>query len=153
MNKKLTTLTAVIVLGTVAYGAESAMAGDMEQAQEYRQGVMNVFRWNIKAMSGMMKGKRPYDAKAFAGYANDLAKATTLDLMPGFPEDSDSGDDTDARPDIWLDFDDFKQKFEDLRSASRNLSEVAAGGDKTAMGEALDRAGKACKACHDKYKD
>jgi cytochrome c556 len=152
MNKKLTTIISAIMLGMAAYGLRSAVAGEMEQAQEYRQGVMNVLRWNMKAMSDMMKGKRPYDAKAFAAYANDLAKAATLNLMPGFPEESDSGD-TDARPDIWLDFDDFKQKFVDLRAASRSLSEIAAGGDKAAMGKALGKTGKACKACHDKYKD
>lgn len=152
MKKRLTAIFSVFMLGLTAAGIQTAAAGEMEQAQEYRQGVMNVFRWNMKAMSDMMKGKRPYDAKAFAGHASDLAKATSLDLMPGFPEDSDSGD-TDARPDIWLDFDDFKQKFENLRTASRSLDEVAAGGDKTAMDEALGKTGKACKACHDKFKD
>ena len=152
MNKKLTTTVSAMVLATAVYTNRPAVAGEMEQAQEYRQGVMNVFRWNMKSMSDMMKGKRPYDGEAFAGYADDLAKAATLDLMPGFPEESDSGD-TDARPDIWLDFDDFKQKFQDLRKASRSLSETAAGGDKAAMGEALGKTGKACKACHDKFKD
>lgn len=153
MNNKQMTMVGLCLLGVTAGAVQSASADEMEDAQEYRQGVMNVFRWNMKAMSGMMKGKRPYDARAFAGYADDLAKATTLDLIPGFPEDSDSGDDTDARPDIWLDFDDFKQKFENLRAAGKALSEAAAGGDKKAMGEALGKTGKACKACHDKYKD
>ncbi|MEJ2592383.1 MAG: cytochrome c [Candidatus Thiodiazotropha sp.] len=152
MNKTLTAFVSAGLLGLALGSVQSAFAGEMEQAQEYRQGIMNVFRWNMKAMSDMMKGKRPYDAKAFAGYASDLAKAASLDLMPGFPEESDSGD-TDARADIWLDFADFKQKFEDLRSASRSLDEIAAGGDKAAMGEALGKTGKACKACHDKYKD
>jgi cytochrome c556 len=152
MNKNLITIVSVIMLGVAAYGVRSAVAGETEQAQEYRQGVMNVFRWNMKAMSDMMKGKRPYDAKAFAVHANDLARAATLDLMPGFPEDSDGGD-SDARPEIWLDFADFKQKYEDLRSASGALSKIAADGDKAAMGEALGKTGKTCKACHDNYKD
>jgi cytochrome c556 len=152
MKMRLTTIATLCVLGMTASAIEPAGAGEMEQAQEYRQGVMNVFRWNMKAMSDMMKGKRPYDAKAFAGYASDLAKAASLDLMPGFPEESDSGE-TDARPDIWLDFEDFKQKFEHLQATSRSLEEIAASGDKTAMGDALGKTGKACKACHDKYKD
>ncbi|MCU7811136.1 MAG: cytochrome c [Candidatus Thiodiazotropha sp. (ex Notomyrtea botanica)] len=129
-----------------------AQAGELERALEYRQGVMNVLGWNMKSMGNMMKGKQPYDAEAFAVHAGDLAKAATLDVLPGFPEDSDEGE-TDARAEIWLDFDDFKQKLEDLRHASQALSEAAVGGDKAAMGDALGKTGKACKACHDGYKN
>jgi cytochrome c556 len=132
--------------------AHSTSAGELERALDYRQGVMNVLSWNMKAMGAMMKGKKPYDAAAFARHADDLSKAASLDVIAGFPADSDQGE-TDARPDIWLDFEDFTQKMEDLRSASQALSKVAAGGDKAAMGEALSKTGKTCKACHDSYKD
>jgi len=142
-------LTLVLLLGGVA---ASTQAGEMERAQAYRQGVMNVLRWNMKAMSDMMKGKTPYDAGAFARHAEDLAKAASLDLLAGFPEDSDSGD-TDARPDIWLDFEGFTRKLRDLREASQSLRELSAAGDKAAMGNALGKTGKTCKACHDTYKD
>ena len=145
----LVLLSAVIGSGV---GAQSALAGDLERALEYRQGVMNVYGWNMKAMSDMMKGNKPYDAKVFARHAGDLANAATLDVLAGFPPESDQGE-TDARPDIWFDFDDFTQKLDDLRSASRNLSQVAAGGDKAAVGDALGKTGKTCKACHDSYKD
>jgi cytochrome c556 len=40
-------------------GTHIAFAGELERALEYRQGVMNVFSWNMKAMSAMMKGKKP----------------------------------------------------------------------------------------------
>lgn len=142
-------LALVLLLGGVTAATQ---AGEMERAQEYRQGVMNVLRWNMKAMSDMMKGKTPYDADAFARHAEDLAKAASLDLLAGFPEDSDSGD-TDARPDIWLDFEGFTRKLQDLREASQRLRELSAAGDKAAMGSALGKTGKTCKACHDNYRD
>jgi len=147
-----TAVMAAMILSISCLGSGVSQAGDVERAQEYRQGVMNVFSWNMKAMSDMLKGKSAYDGAAFASHANDLARATSLDLLPGFPEDSDSGE-TDARPDIWLNFEDFTQKLEDLRSAALALSKVAISGDKAAMGEALGKTGKACKACHDNYKD
>jgi cytochrome c556 len=81
-----------------------------------------------------------------------LAKAASLDLLAGFPADSDQGE-TDALPDIWLDFEGFTQKLEALRKASRSLSEAAAGGDKEAMGDALGKTGKSCKGCHDSFKN
>jgi len=133
-------------------GAQTAVAGDQERILDYRQGVMDVFSWNMKAMGAMMKGEAPYDQALFARHASDLAKATSLDVLAGFPPDSDQGE-TDARPDIWLDFEDFKQKLENLRQASQSLNEVAAAGDKAAMGEALGKTGKQCKACHESYKD
>ena len=131
---------------------QNLSAGEVERALEYRQGLMNVFSWNMKAMGAMLKGEQPYDEKAFAQHADDLATASSLDLLAGFPEDSDKGE-TDALPDIWLDFEGFSQKFDDLRSASRKLSEVAATGDKAAMGEAFGKTGKTCKGCHDSFKN
>ena len=140
---------ALILFGA---GMGPALAGELERALDYRQGVMNVFSWNMKAMGAMMKGKKRYDAVAFTRYADDLAKAAALDLLPGFPADSDQGE-SDARPDIWFDFEDFSQKLEDMRSATQALRAAAGSGDKTALGDAWSKTGKSCKACHDSYRD
>lgn len=133
-------------------GIESATAGELERALDYRQGVMNVFNWNMKSMGDMMKGKKPYDPAVFARRVDDLAKAASLDLLAGFPPDSDQGE-TDARPDIWFDFEDFSQKLTDLRDASQVLRKAVASGDKAAIDDALGKTGKRCKACHESYKD
>ncbi|MEJ2455727.1 MAG: cytochrome c [Candidatus Thiodiazotropha sp.] len=143
-------LVGAVLLSGVA--SHTLSAGELERTLEYRQGVMNVFSWNMKAMSAMMKGEKPYDAKAFARHADDLATAASLDLLAGFPEDSDQGE-TDALPDIWLDFEGFSQKLDALRAASRKLSDVATSGDKAAMGDALGKTGKTCKGCHDNFKE
>ncbi|MEW8411809.1 MAG: cytochrome c [Candidatus Thiodiazotropha sp.] len=141
----MSTLSLLLSVSTVG-------ADEVEKAVDYRQGVMNVYSWNMKAMSNMMKGKVPYDQKAFAAHANDLAAASALKLMPGFPEDSES-EESDALPEIWMEFDDFEAKHRALGEAASNLSRIAAEGEKGAMGEALKKAGKACKACHKKYKN
>jgi cytochrome c556 len=140
-------LTALLIANAHIVGAD-----DIEKAIEYRQGVMNVFSWNMKAMSEMMKGKIPYDQGVFARHAKDLAVASRLDLMPGFPEDSESQE-SDALPEIWMEFDDFKAKHKALGEATEKLNGAAAKGDKAALGEALEQTGKACKACHKKYKN
>ncbi|MET0004684.1 MAG: cytochrome c [Candidatus Thiodiazotropha sp.] len=129
-----------------------AWADDIERAVEYRQGVMNVFGWNMKAMSNMMKGKIPFDQKVFAHHAKDLASASGLNLLPGFPEDSES-EESDALPEIWMEFDDFEAKYQKLAEAARGLSETEVNGDKASLGRALETTGKACKACHKKYKN
>ncbi|MET0067156.1 MAG: cytochrome c [Candidatus Thiodiazotropha sp.] len=142
------TTTALLLCGA----GITSHAGELEKAVEYRQGVMGVYSWNMKGMSEMMKGAKPYDADRLAVMAGDLQAATQLDLLSGFPTDSES-DESDALPDIWLDFDDFKSKYQDLREAAKALNSAVAGGDKDAIGAALKKTGGTCKACHKKYKN
>jgi cytochrome c556 len=142
----------VTSFATLLFTGSTVMADDVERAVEYRQGVMNVFSWNMKAMGGMMKGEVPFDQKVFATHAGDLAAASTLNLLPGFPEDSES-DESDALPEIWMEFDDFEKKYQNLGRATKALSENSLSDDKAALGQALKEVGKACKACHKKYKN
>lgn len=143
-------LLVVPMLFSLAYADEEQ--GGVERAIEYRQSVMTVLGWNMKPMGAMMKGKVAYDAAVFARHAKDLASAASVDLISGFPEDSDQGE-TDALADIWLDFEDFQEKFKNLQTASNNLSEAASGADQAKIKAAFADVGKACKACHKAYKN
>jgi cytochrome c556 len=152
-NNRLTNkVLSCTLMSSLMFGTSLAWAGEVEKAVEYRQGVMNVLGWNMKAMSNMMKGKVPFDQQVFADHAKDLASASGLNLMSGFPEDSES-EESDALPEIWMDFDDFEAKYKKLGEAADNLSKAAANGDKTTLGKALEKTGKTCKACHKKYKN
>jgi cytochrome c556 len=154
IKKNLRPVVAVGLCGAALLSGlgHAGEAGDIQRAIEYRQSVMTVFNWNMKSMGAMMKQKRPYDQAAFARHAQDLATAARLDLLAGFPLDSE-GEDSDALPDIWLDFEDFQQKYKDMQVASNDLSEVAGGGDMTKIKPAFEALGKTCKACHRAYKD
>jgi cytochrome c556 len=129
-----------------------SQAGSVEDAIEYRQAVMNVFGWNMKPMGAMVKGKVPFDQKAFKRHAGDLANAASLDLLAGFPEDSDEGE-TDALAEIWIDFDDFTKKYQDLRKAADALKKASGGSDQKQIKAAFGDLGKACKSCHKAYKN
>jgi cytochrome c556 len=100
----------------------------------------------------MVKGKTAFDAAAFARHAKDLAAASQLDVLAGFPEDS-INDDSDASDTIWLDWDKFQGKLKGLREQSAKLAEVAAGGEEAAMKEQFGKTAKTCKGCHDDFKD
>jgi cytochrome c556 len=145
-----------LLLGAVTLTASSltslAYAENFDREIEYRQSIMHILGWNMKPMGAMLKGKIPFDSASFARHAKDLETAASLDLLSGFPEDS-NGDDSDARPDIWLDFADFKQKFANLQAASKALNKVASGTDQAKIEAAFGDLGKACKACHKAYKD
>jgi cytochrome c556 len=152
---KLSKTTWIAAMLVAALGAAGIATADSNhgKAIDYRSSLMGIYKWNMGNMGDMMKGKTPFDQAAFAGFAKDLATATQLNLMVGFPEGSDEGDDTDALPDIWLNWEDFVKKYEDLGAASAKLAEVAKSGDKQAIGAQMGEVGKACKACHKNYKD
>jgi cytochrome c556 len=147
-------LFAASLLPVSLYSAEgwAEEGGDFNREIEYRQSLMTLLGWNMKSMGAMMKGKTPFDEGVFARHAQDLAAIASLDLISGFPEDSDQGE-TDARPDIWLDLEDFEKKFKTLQQTSSALKEAASGADKARLKTAYGEVGKACKACHRAYKD
>ena len=122
-----------------------------EDAIKYRQGVYRVIGWNFGPMAAMVKGDRPYDAAAFARHAEIVAYMSKLPLE-GFVPGSENGE-TKAKPEIWLDMDDFKAKLEKMQGEAARLAEVAKGGDFNAIKAQFGETGKACKACHDKFRN
>ena len=130
----------------------AANAGALEDAVEYRQAVMNVFSWNLGHMGAMVKGEVPFDKAAFARYAGDLSNAASLHVLDGFPDDSVS-DDSDAKDEIWLDWEDFEAKYGKMREATAALDKAANGGDEAAMKAAFKETGGSCKGCHKAYKN
>ena len=122
-----------------------------EDAIKYRRGVYAVIGWNFGPMAAMAKGDRPYDAADFARRAEIVAYMSKLPLE-GFVEGSETGD-TKAKPEIWLEMDDFKAKLEKMQAEAAKLAEVAKKGDLAAAKAQLGETGKACKACHDKYRN
>jgi len=144
---------AVVLLFAVCTSvfANAAFAQKPEDAIKYRQGVYRVIGWNFGPMAAMAKGEKPYDAAAFARHAEIVAFMSKLPLE-GFVPGSDTGE-TKAKPEIWLDMDDFKAKLEKMQAEAAKLAEVAKGGDPNASKAQLGETGKACKACHDKYRN
>lgn len=124
---------------------------DKEMAQSYRQSWFAMVASNFGPMAAMMKGDMPYELARMQAYADDLSTLMELDVMRGFAPGTDKGT-TRARPEIWENNDDFKQKMADLRTAATMLSDAAKGGDKQTIGKGIGAAGKACKGCHDDYK-
>ena len=153
MPQKRLATTLLPALLCAGLAAPSLASDDsLQDAIDYRTGVMNVLSWNLGPMGAMLKDEIPYDQAAFARHARDLASAAALDVMSGFPDDSVS-DDSSAMSEIWLDWDDFAAKYQDLKEQSAKLAEVAAGDDKAAVAAQFDATRKTCKACHKQYKE
>jgi cytochrome c556 len=151
--KKMTKLRYFLVPLALSFATSGVRADDaVEKAVDYRQGVMNVYAFNVTSMGDMVKGEANFDAAAFARHAKDLASAARLDVLAGFPEDS-INDESDASDTIWLDWDKFQEKHKALQEQSGALDEVAAGGDEAAMKEQFGKTARTCKGCHDDFKN
>lgn len=122
-----------------------------ENVIHYRQSVMTLIGWNFSPLAAMVKGKTPFDAKEFSRRAQRL-EWLGPQALEGFAKGSDKGAETDAKPEIWTDFEDFQAKLNDYIDASKKLAEVAKTGDEAAMKEQFKKTAGACKACHDKYR-
>ena len=137
---------------TLAAGSTCSQAGEIGDAVDYRQGIMNVLRHNVKSMGDMAKGKTEFDTTAFARHSKDLAAASSLDLLAGFPEDS-INEDSDAKETIWLDWETFQEKYKAMHEQSTKLAEVAVNGNEAEMKMQFGSTAKTCKGCHDDFKD
>ena len=151
MNNKL--LPAMLALSLTTTAVLAADHDDPKKgAIKYRKAVMTLVGANFKPMGAMMKGDIPFDAAVFARRAQDLAAVSHVDVLRGFPEDSE-GDGSKAKGEIWLDWSDFKAKLGDMQKATTTLAQVAQGGDLAAIKEQFGITAKTCKSCHKQYKE
>ncbi len=129
-----------------------AQAGSEAQDQvDYREGVFHIMAWDFSQMKRMLEDESRYDLEDFQRRANRLSDMATM-LPEGFPETRPKRVKTDAKKDIWKNWQDFQQKLTDIESTSKLLSEAVATGDKSNITQAFGEVGNSCKGCHDKYR-
>ena len=147
----MTRLILAAVIGLTTALPAAAQFKNAEAAITYRQSVMQVQNHHLGRIFAMVNGRMPFDAKVAA---EDAALLDTIDKLPfvAFIDGSDKGD-TNAKPEIWKNMDDFTKKMEEFQLAAAKLGEVSAGGDRKAIEEQVKATGKTCGSCHDDYKE
>jgi cytochrome c556 len=137
-------------LAIVVFCGAAAVAIAAGDPIKERQSLMKGNGDAMKVVMPMLKGEKPYDAKAAAeamkSIAGSLDKFVTL-----FPAGSETGGDTAAKPEIWTSKNDFDALAKATKEGAAKAETAAAGGLdslKTAMGAV----GKGCKGCHEKYR-
>ena len=140
-----TTLAAAVAVPVWAHIERS------EPLQSMRQSYFALLGMTLSPMGDMVKGKIDWDDARFARWAQDLAAVASFEVERGFAPGSEEGK-TRAKPDIWLDMDDFNSKLNDLRAQSAKLVEVSGGNDEGAIKAQFGATAKTCKTCHDQYK-
>lgn len=129
----------------------TALANGKTDAIEYRQAVLEVIAWHFGPLGAMVKGKIPFESKDFAKKSANVALLSKM-LLEGFVPGSHKGD-TDAKAEIWDNWEDFKNQMAMLEQETDKLAEIAK--TATKVEEVAAQFGKTvevCKGCHEDYK-
>jgi cytochrome c556 len=111
-----------------------------ERAYKFRTSLFQTFSWKFGNLVGAKKGG---DEVAFAKHAGDLTHLSTL-LEEGFQIENSLPEGTAAKPEIWEDYDKFKDRAANLNKMATALTEAGA----MAGFDPRDFGSKACGSCH-----
>lgn len=127
-----------------------AEAQDVDAVIQYRQKVMAGHGNNISSIGDIMKNKLSHASTQITLHAKILAEYSGL-IEGAFEKNLSTGA-TDAKPEIWENWDDFLAKAKALGEAATKLSEVAQDGDMRAIMTQVQAVGDTCRGCHDSYR-
>ena len=104
---------------------------------------------NLGSIGDILKNKLPY-AGNIAGHARNINTGAKM-IAAAFKKELHRGK-TDAKPEIWQKWSEFEDAAKNLEEQSAKLADVASSGDMAAIGAQLKQMGKACGACHKKFR-
>ncbi len=136
--------------------APLVQAMDQEQAEkvnEVREAVMTVTGWSVAPMAAMAKAQIPYDSDEFQKRAGRIAAMLGMATDAFRPDTRDAVLDTEALDKIWEEFGEFEKLLGDARDKALEAQTAAANGGFAEATAAFVELGKACKACHDRFRE
>ena len=157
MDKRVINLVSAVGVAGALYlgfggfaGAQSA-SGPEAQVKE-REQTMKTLGASMATTAKFLKGE--------GGTAEDVLKAATTiaevakrDPAVVFPEGTAVGvGDSAAKPEIWQNFAEVSKRWKAMEPAAMKLAEVAASGDKAAIGQAMQGVGRTCSNCHEDFR-
>ena len=125
------------------------------QAQEdeafiqYRQKVMASNGANMGAIGDILKNKLPYQSH-IAVHAEAIQRMSTL-IPDAFKKNIATGK-TDAKPEIWKEWDKFTEAANTMGLEAAELAKVAQSGSMEAISAQVKKLSDACGNCHKPYR-
>jgi cytochrome c556 len=149
VHVRLSMGTCLLVLIALALPLTSAQAQSDEAFIEYRQKVMQSMGANMGATGAILKNKLPFQSH-IVHHAYQIQSASQL-ITAAFKKQITVGK-TDAKADIWQDWDKFAAAAKELEEESGKLATVAQSGDMMAIAAQVKAVGKACGGCHKPFR-
>ena len=141
------------ILGVSLLTVAHAAGPKPEEVVDYRQSVYTVIGWNFQPIGAMVKGEIPFDAAAVARHAQ-YVELMSQAALEGFPKGSgpEAVKDTEAKAEIWTNWDQFETAMKNFQQEAAKLTEVAKGGDEAAIKAQFGKTAETCKACHKEFR-
>lgn len=137
---------AVIASLVLSAGVAFAKEGVQDPTVKARMDLMGTIGMNTKTLGDMAGDKAAFDATAAAA-AKAALMAAAADIPVKFETEADDPV-AEARPDIWMNFDGFKEKAAALAAAATAIDVSSLEGVKAGMGAV----GESCKGCHTDFR-
>lgn len=138
-----TTLIATLALAEgVVFAADAT-----DPNAKARQELMDTIGMNIKVLGDMAGGKAPFDAAA-AGAAKEALVAAAAEIPAKF-ETQSTDPASKAKPEIWANWDKFKDEAGELGEAAEALDTTSL----ETVQAGLGNVGGVCKDCHTTYRN
>lgn len=147
--------TSLMALPLLLIAAAALAHGGATGIVKERMDQMGAVSKAMKAIGAMLKGAESYDAERVRTLANEIGEMGGERLVALFPENS-LDPPTEARPEIWSDWERFERQANEMQDAARALAGAADGprGDTSpASPDQMFRTlGGTCKACHESFR-
>lgn len=139
-------IKSLIVGLTLVGGVAVAKEGVQDPTVKARMDLMSTVGMSVKVLGDMATDKAPFDATA-ALAAQEALVAASSDIAAKFePQATDPV--SEAKPEIWSNWDDFVAKGEALNVAAEAIDASSLDGVKAGMAGV----GPTCRACHSMYR-
>jgi cytochrome c556 len=135
-----------VLTGALGVGVAFAQSSPIKE----RQQIMESNGKAMKLATDMAKGEKPFDAKAAADAMKSINDRMDR-FVTLFPEGTEKGEKTRARPEIWKNKQDFTDWGKQLKEDTAKAQQASAQGldsFKTAVADV----GKTCSGCHKDYR-
>ena len=149
MKRWLMAAAAVLGAAGIAWAQGEGIPLKPDEVIAARQAAYDLMYGDTVGMKAAVESK--LDVTDFEDAANAIATwgrvAPTL-----FPDGTQQGHDTKAKPNVWTDRAGFVKDADNLSEQATKLAQFAKAGDKAGFAEQFQVTTKACKTCHDAYK-
>ena len=139
----------LVVLVCLVFAVVVAQAQDNDAFIQYRQKVMTSNSANMGAIGDILKNKLPYQ-KHILVHAQEIQRMSTV-IAEAFKKEVTAGK-TDAKPEIWKEWDKFTASADAMGREAAELATVAQAGNMEAIGAQVKKLSDACGSCHKPYR-
>lgn len=144
-------LAAAAVLGAsgIAWAQGASVSFAPDQVIAARQAGYDLMYGDVSGLKAAAENK--LDVKDFKDAADAIVSWSRV-IPTLFPDGTQQGHDTKAKPNVWTDRVGFEKDAANLTEQATRLAQLADAGDKAGFAKQLKAVGGACKTCHDSYK-